>query len=110
MTTRCRNNDIIHTLEDAAAVRNTHWNKHVDKILKVQRAATRWVPSLRDLSCEGTLRKLQLPMCPHREKVRGDMIMMYKCVEGTGKIDVDDYVIPSQSALRGHSKKLYKTK
>ncbi len=34
--------------------------------------------------------------------------MMYKCVEGIEKIDVNEYVIPSQSTLRGHSKKLYK--
>ncbi len=34
--------------------------------------------------------------------------MMYKCVEGIDKIAVNEYVIPSQSTLRGHSKKLYK--
>ncbi len=34
--------------------------------------------------------------------------MMNKCVEGIEKIDVNEYVIPSQSTLRGHSKKLYK--
>ncbi len=36
------------------------------------------------------------------------MIMLYKCVEGIEKIDVNEYVILSQSSLRGHSKKLYK--
>ncbi len=34
--------------------------------------------------------------------------MLYKCVEGLEKIDVNEYVIPSKSSLRGHSKKLYK--
>ncbi len=34
--------------------------------------------------------------------------MLYKCVEGIEKIDVKEYVIPSQSSLRGHCKKLYK--
>ncbi len=34
--------------------------------------------------------------------------MMYECVEGIEKIDVNKYVIRSQSTLRGHSKKLYK--
>ncbi len=34
--------------------------------------------------------------------------MLYKCAEGMEKIDVKEYVIPSQSSLRGHSKKLYK--
>ncbi len=37
-----------------------------------------------------------------------DMIMLYKCVEGMEKIGVKEYVTPSQSSLRGHSKKLYK--
>ncbi len=36
------------------------------------------------------------------------MIMLYKCVEEIEKIDINDYVIPNQSFLRGHSKKLYK--
>ncbi len=36
------------------------------------------------------------------------MIILYKCVEGIEKMDVNDYVISSQTTLRGHSKKLYK--
>ncbi len=36
------------------------------------------------------------------------MIMMYKCVEGIENIDVKEYLLPSQSSLRGHSKKIYK--
>ncbi len=34
--------------------------------------------------------------------------MLYKCVQGIEKIDVNEYVTPSQSSVRGHSKKLYK--
>ncbi len=34
--------------------------------------------------------------------------MLYKCVEGIEKVDINNHVIPSQSSLRGHSKKLYK--
>ncbi len=51
--------------------------------------------------------KLQLPTLTERRE-RGDMIMLYKCVEGIEKIDINEYVIPSQTSLRGHSKKLYK--
>ncbi len=36
------------------------------------------------------------------------MIMLYKCVEGIEKIDINEYIIPSRSSSRGHSKKLYK--
>ncbi len=34
--------------------------------------------------------------------------MLYKCVVEIEKIDVNEFVIPSQTSLRGHSKKLYK--
>ncbi len=72
--------------------------KHIEKLEKVQRAATRWVPSLRDLSYEERLKKLQLPTLTERRE-KGDMIMLYKYVEGMEKIDVKEYVIPSQRSL-----------
>ncbi len=52
-------------------------------------------------------KKLQLPTLTERRE-RGDMIMLYKCAKGIEKIDVNEYAIPNQSSLRGHSKKLYK--
>ncbi len=58
-----------------------HLKRNIEKIEKVQRAATRGVPSLKDLSYEERLRKLQLPTLTERRN-RGDVIMMYKCVEG----------------------------
>ncbi len=75
------------TLEYAAVVWNPHLKKHIEKLDKVQRAATRWVPSLRDISYEERLKKLlvQLPTLTERRE-RGDMIMVYKCVEGMEKI------------------------
>ncbi len=81
--------------------------KHIEKIDKVQRAATRWVPSLRGHNYEERFKKLQLPTLTERRE-RRDMVMLYKCLEGTEKIDINEYVISSQSSLRGHSKKLYK--
>ncbi len=61
--------------------------KHIDKLEKVQRAATRWVPSLRDLSYEERLKKLQLPTLTERRE-RGDTIMLFKCVETIEEMDV----------------------
>ena len=58
------------TLEYAAVVWNPHLKKHVKKIEKVQRAATRWVPSLRDLNYEERLNKLNLPTLEKRRKKR----------------------------------------
>ncbi len=65
------------------------------------------MPSLRELSYEERLKKLQMPTITER-KERGDMIMLYKWVEGIEKIDVNEYVTPSQTSIRGHSIKLYK--
>ncbi len=56
----------------------------------MQRAATRWVPSLENLSYEERLEKLKLPSLEERRR-RGDMIMLYKCVEGKEKIDNNEY-------------------
>ncbi len=80
---------ILPTLEYAVIVWNPHLKKSREKIEKVQRAATRWVPSLRDLSYEESLKKLQLPTLTERRE-RGDMIMLYKCVEGIEKIDINE--------------------
>ncbi len=42
------------------------YEKNTEKLENVQRAATRWVPSLRDLSYEERLKKLQLPTLTER--------------------------------------------
>ncbi len=54
------------TLEYTAVVWSPHLKKHIDKLEKVQRSATRWVPSLRNLSYEERLKKLQLPTLKER--------------------------------------------
>ena len=61
--------------------------KNIGKIDKVQRVATRWVPSLRDFSCEERFEKLKLPTI--KAKKRGNIIMLYKCVEIKEKIDIN---------------------
>ena len=54
-----------------------------DQVLveRVQRRATRLIPSLRDLSYENRMRKLKLPSLMYRRK-RGDVLYMYKLVHG----------------------------
>ncbi len=53
--------------------------KNVKKIEKVQRPASRWVSSLRDLTSEERLDKFQLSILEERMK-RDDMITLYKCI------------------------------
>ena len=94
-------------LEYAAVVWSPHWKKHVMKLEKVQRAATKWVPTLRDLSYEERLQKLNLPKLEER-RIRGDMIMMYKCTMEKEHVDVEDLFTKGNTTLRGHSMKLLK--
>ncbi len=54
-------------LEYAAAVWDPYLKKHV-KIDEVQKAATRWMSTLRGLSYEERLDKLQLPALEERRK------------------------------------------
>ncbi len=64
------------TLEYAAIVWNLHVKKHITNLKKVQRAAKRWMPSLRDHSYEERFDKLQLSTLEERRK-RDDMITLY---------------------------------
>ena len=95
------------TLEYAAVVWSPHLKKHVNKLEKVQRAVTRWVPELRGLSYEERLEKLQLTKLEDR-RTRGDMIMLFKCLTGREKVDMDGSFELSKTNLRGHSMKLVK--
>ena len=96
-------------LEYAQVVWSPHLKKHIHKLERVQRAATRMVPSLKDLPYEERLSKLGLPTLEAR-RVRGDMIMMYKCVNGLEKIDRDDFIVRDDGRTRGHEYKLRRTR
>lgn len=93
------------SLEYGAVVWSPHLKKDIDKLERVQRAATRWAPTLRDLSYEDRLQKLGLTTLEERRK-RGDMIMLFNCITGRVKIDKDDFLILNTRRTRGHNKKL----
>ena len=50
---------------------------------------------------EDRLAKLRLPRLEDR-RTRGDMILMYKCLTGKEKIDMENMFELSQRNLRGH--------
>ena len=78
------------------------------EIEKVQRRATKLIPSLRNLCYEDRLRKLKLPSLCHRRR-RGDMIQVYKITSGIDRIDPQLFFCrPEKSSTRGHSQKLTK--
>lgn len=63
------------------------------------------VPGLKDLSYSERLQRLNLPTLEERRQ-RGDMIMLYKCVNGIDWIDKNEFITPAVGRTRGHSRKL----
>ena len=95
------------SLEYASVAWNPHLQKDVKKIERIQRAATRWAPELRELSYEERLKALNLTTLEARRK-RGALITLYKCTTGMIDIDKEDFIKPGSRRTRGHSKKLQK--
>ena len=95
-------------LEYAAVVWSPHKKKDIHKIERIQRAATKLVPGLRDLSYKERLQRLNLPTLEDRRE-RGDLITVYKVMKGMGKIDKEDLFSWDTRATRGHGVKLKKT-
>ena len=92
-------------LEYASVVWNPHLQKDIKKIERIQRAATRWAPELRELSYEERLKALNLTTLEARRE-RGALITLYKCTTGMIDIDKEDFIKPGNRRTRGHSKKL----
>ena len=93
---------------------NVIWSPHTKKdqleIEKVQRRATRMIPSLRGLTYEERLRRLHLPSLCHRRR-RGDMIQVYKIINGLDRLETSTFFeLQTTSTTRGHSQKFYKRK
>ena len=78
-----------------------------DLIEKVQRKETKLVPSISHLSYEERLQRLELPSLKYR-RLRGDMIMTYKLLQGHFDIDESLFFTRSWNTTRGHIYRLYK--
>ena len=55
----------------------TNSNPNIDTIEKVQKRATKLIPSLKDMDYTKPLKKLKMPTLQYRS-LRGDMIEVYK--------------------------------
>ena len=92
---------------------NSIWGPHykVDSIAveKVQRRATKLVKSIKNLSYEERLQRLNLPSLQHRRR-RGDMIFAYKLFTGQMGLNKEDFFTFSTSAVRGHQYRVIKGK
>ena len=65
------------------------------------------VPELKELSYTERLTKLNLFSLDYRRK-QGDMIQLFKILNGIENIDANTMFTFSKSQTRGHSKKLFK--
>ena len=94
-------------LEYAAVVWSPNLKKDIKQLERIQRAATKMVPSLENLPYEDRLLKLGLKSLEQR-RTRGDLIAMFRLIEGIDKYDRDDLIVRDEGTTRGHRKKLKK--
>ena len=86
--------------------------RDIETLEKVQRRATRLVPSLRNVLYEDRLRWLNLPTLEERRK-RGDLIGTFKILKQHDQVDPHNFFIIREDAIgrentRGHHLKIFK--
>ena len=95
-------------LEYGAPIWYPRLKKNITEIEKVQRRATKQIPTFKHMPYESRLRKLQLPTLRFR-RLRGDMIETYKILNGIYDSSVCNLLTPTENTrTRGHSMKLPK--
>ena len=78
------------------------------EVEKVQRRATKLIPSISHLPYEDRLKFLKLPSLDFRRR-RGDMIHVFKIMNGMDRLDLHNFfTFPPNNNTRGHSQKLFK--
>ena len=84
---------------------NSIWGPHFildqHKVEKIQRRATKLIPSLQDNSYEERLSFLSLPSLSYR-RLWGDLILLYKILNSYFNSDFTDLYTFSSSVTRGH--------
>ena len=86
-----------------------HLVKDIELLESVQRRATRMIPSLKGLTYSQRLEALNLTSLETR-RLRGDLIEVYKIVKGFDDINSSKFFKFSETNLRGHDLKLYKSR
>ena len=80
----------------------------IDKLEAVQRRATKMVADQNNKPYEERLKNLDLPSLTHRRK-RGDIIQVFKIVNGLVNINAKSLFMPTNSSrTRGHAHKFFK--
>ncbi|MPC39062.1 hypothetical protein E2C01_032581 [Portunus trituberculatus] len=92
-------------LEYAAVVWSPSLKKDIRTLEWIQKISKKMVPELKDFTYEEQLKEMGLPTLQNRRE-RGDLITMYKLVNGIEKIDKEDLVLVTEEdgRTRGHVK------
>ena len=99
---------VLQHLEYCAPIWNPHFAKDIDVLEKIQRRATKLIPSISTQPYETRLAKLNLHSLYCRRQ-RGDLIEVYKILNGYYLINSQDvFAILSETIIRGHTMKLFK--
>merc|ERR1712035_247280 len=94
-------------LEYAAVVWSPYKKKHIRKLERIQRIATKMVAELKELTYEERLKEMKLPTLEERRE-RGDLITIYKLMNNLEEIDRKNLFLMAEREtgyFRGHKKK-----
>ena len=97
-------------LEYAEVIWSQHKKRHVLKLERIQRIATKMLPDLEDLTYEERLKEMHLTTLKEKRE-RGDWITIYKLMNNLEKTDRKELILRRKGEgrnLRGHTKKLLK--
>ena len=93
-------------LEYAAIIWSPCTKMNIKKIERIQRSATKLVPSLQNLSHKKRLKRLNLQTMEQRRE--RDLIAVYRLMNGMEKVDNQDLVTWDKRDTRGYGKKIKK--
>ena len=96
-------------LEYCAPIWSPHLAKDIDVLEKVQRRATKLIPSISTLSYEARLQELDLHSLFCRRQ-RGDLIEVFKILNSYYQIDKRYLYITTRQCYQGPSNETFKTK
>ena len=95
-------------LEYSNVIWGPFYQGDIRSVETIQRRATKLIPELKDLPYVDRMKNLELPSLMYRRR-RGDMIQMYKIINGIVRIDKEKLFSPAKvSYTRGHHGKIFK--
>ena len=83
-------------LEYGNAIWGPHYKGDIKEVEAIQHRITKMIPSIKDMTYEDRLKFLKLPSLVYRRK-RGDMILMYKIMNGLVRIDPNELFTPART-------------